>query len=116
MSNRSDMKDVKEIQGIEVTESIKYLGTYLFCDRKKTIASIKTQMQKFMSYLRGKIRTEQLTTAAIIFGAYYRSLMIYFLTPLFAAGAITGKEIDNIEANFKRSQYGLKGDIKSQSI
>lgn len=69
-----------------------------------------------MGYLRGKIRTENITTAAIIFSAYYRSLMIYFLTPLFAAGAITGKEIEKIEAHTKRSQYGLKGDIKSESI
>jgi hypothetical protein len=69
-----------------------------------------------MGYLRGKIRTDQLTTTAIVFGAYYRSFMIYFLTPLFAAGAITSKEIDDIEAHTKRSQYGLKGDIKSESI
>jgi hypothetical protein len=29
--------------------------------------------------------------------------MIYFLAPLHAAGAITEKEIDNIEANLKKT-------------
>ena len=69
-----------------------------------------------MGFLRGKIRTEHMDTVGIIYSAYYRSLLIYFLTPLFAAGAITEYEIDKMEAHIKKSQYGLKGDITSNSI
>jgi len=39
--------------------------------------------------------------------------MVYFLTPLAAAGGITEKEIENIEAHMKKCQYGLKGDISN---
>ena len=44
MSNRPDMIGVEEIDGIQVSESIKYLGMRIFCDRKKTSSSIKDQM------------------------------------------------------------------------
>jgi hypothetical protein len=38
------MEGVKEIQGIKVSESIKYLGIELYCDRQKTIKSAKGQV------------------------------------------------------------------------
>ena len=53
---------------------------------------------------------------ALIYSAYYRSLMIYYLVPLHAAGAITTKEIDLIDADAKRNCFGLRGDFKSESI
>lgn len=55
-----------------------------------------------MGFLRGKVRSEDLTTTALIFSAYHRSLMIYYITPLSAAGGITKKEISDIEANLKK--------------
>jgi hypothetical protein len=55
-------------------------------------------------------------TQSIIFSAYYRSLITYFMVPLYAAGAITEQEVNDQESNIKRSQYGWKGDIKNQSI
>jgi hypothetical protein len=70
-------------------------------------------MQKFMNCLRERIRTDSLNTSAIILSSFYRSLMVYFLTPLAAAGGITEKEIENIEAHMKKCQYGLKGDISN---
>lgn len=68
--------------------------------------------------MQNKIRTDDLSTMALIHSAYYRSLMIYYLVPLFAAGAITEKEIDMIEAEAeaKKKQFGLKGDLQSASI
>jgi hypothetical protein len=42
--------------------------------------------------------------------------MIYYLTPLAAAGGITEKEIESIEANMKKCQYGLKGDIQNDTV
>ena len=41
MSDREDMEGVEHISGIKVTESIKYLGIYLFCDRPKLLKSVK---------------------------------------------------------------------------
>ena len=42
--------------------------------------------------------------------------MIYFLTPLYAAGAITEAEIDKLEAQLIRKQLGLEGDVKNENI
>ena len=42
--------------------------------------------------------------------------MIYYLTPLSAAGSITEKEIEGIEANMKKAYYGIKGDISNETI
>jgi len=89
MSNRPEMADVTHVRGIKVTDSINYLGVKLYCDKKNTIQAIKAKMQKYLGCLRGRIRTNSLDSTAIIYGAFYRSLMIYFLTPLAAAGAIT---------------------------
>jgi hypothetical protein len=47
MINLSSMAGVKEIDGIKVTESIKYLGVDLFCEREKTISSIKHRSKSF---------------------------------------------------------------------
>jgi len=73
-------------------------------------------MQKFLGCLRGRIRANDLNTTAIIFSAFNRSLMIYYFTQLVAAGGITEKEIENIEAQMKKSQYGLKGDVPSATV
>ena len=69
-----------------------------------------------MFFIKGKIRVEDLTATALIFSAYHRSLMIYFLTPLSAAGAITKKEINSIEAHLKKQMYGLRGDLTHELV
>lgn len=78
---------------IKISDHIRYLGTDIYCDRKRTIASVKEQVKKFLQYLRGKIRSSNLDTQALIFSAYYRSLKTYFMLPLFAAGAIHSRRL-----------------------
>ena len=46
MSDREDMTDVGKILDIKVTDSIKYLGIHLNCDRPKLLASVKAQVKK----------------------------------------------------------------------
>lgn len=69
-----------------------------------------------MFFIKGKIRVQDLTAVALIFSAYHRSLMIYFLTPLSAAGAITKKELHDMEAFLKKQMYGLEGDITNDLV
>ena len=52
--------------------------------------------------MKGKIRSNDENTNALIFSAFYRSLLIYFLTPIYAAGGINKLQIDLMEANLKR--------------
>lgn len=102
MTDRKDMEGVKEIYGIELKDKIKYLCVNLFCDRQKTVQSMKDQTKKYMSYLKGRVRTQNTSLMHVIFQAFYRLLLIYFMVPLFAAGAITEKEIQMYEAQLIR--------------
>ena len=43
-------------------------------------------------------------------------MIIYFMRPLHAAGAITEDEITKFETLLVREKFGLKGDIKSEEI
>jgi hypothetical protein len=80
----------------------------LFCDRQETVKSIKVQINKFMIYLKGRIYTDDITTMTLINRACFRSLMVYFLPPLHAAGAITRTELNKLDAENKRSSLGCK--------
>jgi hypothetical protein len=55
MTDVKGLAECKEIGGVEVTESIKYLGMTLFCDRQKTLRAAKSKMKKYMIYLKRKI-------------------------------------------------------------
>ena len=52
----------------------------------------------------------------LIFSAFYRSLLVYFMTPLYAARAITESEIASLETQLIRDKFGLKGDVKNEDI
>ena len=84
-----DLKDVKEIEGIKVTNSFKYLGMKISCDRKKVVDVAKNNCSKFLHILRGKLNSSNEELTALIYGAFHRSLAIYYFTPLFSAGLIT---------------------------
>ena len=85
MSDREDMTNVEKILDIKVTESIKNIGIHLYCDRPKLLTSVKAQVKKYMNYLKLRIRSDNLDQVRLIFSAFYRSLLIYYLTPIFAA-------------------------------
>ena len=42
--------------------------------------------------------------------------MINYLSPLYAVGAITDKQIDCLEANLIKEEFGLNGDNSNQNI
>ena len=69
-----------------------------------------------MNYLKGRIQTKNTTLMLILFSAFYRSMIIYFMTRLHAAGAITEEENTKFETLLIREQLGLVGDIKSDVI
>jgi predicted transcriptional regulator len=52
------MEGVKEISGIPIIDTMKYLGIIIFCDRQKTIKSIKDHCKKYMGYLKGRLQTK----------------------------------------------------------
>lgn len=66
--------------------------------------------------LKGKIQTQHEPLRKLIFGAYFKSLIIYFFTPLYSAGVVNRNDIFMYEAKLKRQNLLLPGDIKSTVI
>jgi hypothetical protein len=69
-----------------------------------------------LTYLKGRIQTNNLQLTQIIFSAFYRYLLIYFMNLLYTAGAVTEAEINKLEAQITRKQLGLQGDVKNDNI
>ena len=95
---------------------MKYLGLTLVCDRLQLIKSAKNKCKKFVHFVKGRIRTNSQELTQLIIAAYFRSLLVYYITPLYAAGAIGRDALLNMEANFVRKQLLIPPDIKNDSV
>jgi len=86
--------------GVEVVKALKYLE--ICSDRKQLIAHAKEKCRKQMAIIRGKVQSTTPEVAKLLQAWYYRSLLLYYLTPLLAAGVINKKEINMFEAELIR--------------
>ena len=116
MTDRQDMANCTDIKSIMISDHINYLGIKLFCDRQKTLNAAKDNVKRYMQYLKGRIQTQNFTLAHILFSAFYRSLLIYFMTPMFAAGTITKVELNSLRAQLIRNQFGIKCEVADENI
>lgn len=66
--------------------------------------------------IKSKIQTQHESLKNLIFGSFFKSLIIYFMTPLYAAGAINRQEIVMYEASLKRKNLLLPNDITSTAV
>jgi hypothetical protein len=110
------MKGVDKLEEINVVQQIKYLGCKISLSKKQLINDAKQTAQKYMSFIRGRIQTNSEKLQKVIHGAFYKSLLIYFFTPLYAARIISRNEIEMFEASLIRKQLLLPNDIKSNVI
>ena len=102
MTDREDIDGVEEICSVKIVEKIRYLGIYLYCDRPKLLESVKAQVKKYIGYVKLKIRSNNLDLVRLIFSAFYRSMLIYYLTPVYAAAAINEEDINKLETQIIR--------------
>jgi len=116
LTDREDLKSVKTIEGIEVRPQIKYLGLNVMCDRGALIKETKKNCRKFLGFVRGRIQTKDKELFALIMGAFYRSLICYYFTPLLGAGVVSKAQIHSFELQQIRKQHLMPNDIKSQAI
>ena len=83
------MIGVTELEGIQTANQIRYLGYNICLSRKQLIHNAKAQAKQYLSSIKGKIQTNKQHLQKIIFSSFFKSLIIYFFTPLYAAGIIT---------------------------
>lgn len=98
ISDRVELKETPSIGGVDVVDKLRYLGLDLTCDRQKLAKLAKARCKKFLAFVKGKIQTDDQDLTKLIIGAYCRSMLMYYLTPILAAGAISKKEIQDFEA------------------
>ena len=63
---------------------------------------MKAQVKKYIGYVKLKIRSNNLDLVRLIFSAFYRSMLIYYLTPVYAAAAINEEDINKLETQIIR--------------
>ena len=80
---------ITEIAGIKIVKKIKYLGVKISCDRKTIRKDAELACKKYIGYIKDKIQTKETGLKNLIHGAFYRSLIIYFFTPLLGAGLVS---------------------------
>ena len=68
---------------------MKYLGLSISCDRGKLLKDAKASIKRFVGYIKGKIQTKDKELQQLIHGAFYRSVLIYYFTPLLGAGIVS---------------------------
>ena len=97
------MADKEEIEGIKIVPKIKYLGLLISCDRAQIKRDAKAKCKKFIDFVKGKIQTRDPSLMKVIQAAYYRSLLVYFMTPLLGAGIMKKQEINGFEDSLRRT-------------
>lgn len=75
------------------------------------ISNAKRDAQKYLGLLRGKIQKQHEPLRKIIFSFYFKSLIIYFFTPVCAAGIVNRNDIKMYEASLKEKNLLLPIDI-----
>ena len=98
---------------MEVVPQLKYLGMDIICDRPKLIKAVKNRCKKLLGYVKGKIHVKCPDLKQIVLASFYRSALVYFLTPLMAAGAITKQEISDFEAHLTRKQLLIPSNVSN---
>jgi hypothetical protein len=117
----SDQKEVKllkltEIAGIEIKSEIKYLGFKFALRKDAFIQNAKNDATKCLSVIKGKIQTQHEPLKKLILGAFFKILLIYFFSPLYAAGIINRNDVFQYEAQLKRKNILFQNDNASAII
>ena len=66
--------------------------------------------------VKGKIQSRNQELNNKIHSAFYRYLLVYYLTPLLAAGAITKVEIMDFEAQLMKKQLLLPNNVRNKVV
>lgn len=78
----------EDIAGVRRVQEVKYLGVVIARDDKEMVNKNRAAVGKYLSFIKGKMRSASLDVKAALMQAYVKSLIVYFGTPLLAAGKV----------------------------
>ena len=105
-----------EIAGVKVKDCVRYLGMRISTDVQTTISHAKSDIQRYLAMVKGRLRYAAPQVKEEVLGAYVRQLLIYFSTPLVVAKAIKLEAVDRWEEEIYRKMYLLPKDLKRSAI
>ena len=79
-------EEIAEIDGVKIVNKVKYLGMVISTDTKEIIKDAKNSIRRNVACFKGRLRYTSLEVKEQLILSYSRSLLIYFGTPLMAAG------------------------------
>ena len=89
--------NIKQIEGIEVKDNVKYLGLKLVCDRKKQKKEVDIQIRRNVGFLKWKLRFADSMVMETLINSFGRSLLIYLGTPMVAGELWKTSDIEKKE-------------------
>lgn len=107
---------LSEAPTIRRVESTKYLGMTIFKNTKDTIRTAWACTKRYLGFVKGKLRQVNPEVKEAILSTYARSLLIYYGTPLAAAGYITDIQVEAQERELFRVIHLLPKDINRNAI
>lgn len=102
---------MEEIEGVKITEQVKYLGMKLTMDVDQIKRDAMVSTEKNLGWIRNKVKFVDSDIKEHMICAYARSLIIYHGTPLVAAKVWKQQDIESLERRSYRKAYGLSHDI-----
>ncbi len=102
LSDRREMLHVPSILGIKKLKVVKYLGMKISLNGSRIVGEAKASIVANAKLIASRIQSQSSAVQVVMFTAYIRSLLIYHMTSLVAAGYKTLKDIDTYEIQLKR--------------
>lgn len=111
--NKED--DKREFLGVQVRCYLDLLGMKIFTTKTETLKAAEKAVKKKLLSMQGQFRCVDQRLNQAIVAAYVRSVISYHYTPLFAAGLVVRKDVDQREIILMKKVLGIASSA-SQNV
>ena len=116
MADHKSFMNTQELCGIKISSKVKYLGLTLSLNKQEIVKDAKNQIKRYLNGIRNKLWKCKEDVKELLFTSYIRSLIVYYMTSLKAAGMISLDKISGYETHLRRLFLRYPHDIKAKAI
>jgi hypothetical protein len=80
------------------------------------VQQVKNKVRVIVSNFAPRLRNLSPQVSELVITSYIRSLILYYLTPLMAAGYIDSQQINMLDASIRRKLYSVPKDIHHTTV
>ena len=104
------------IAGIPIAKKIKYLVYQFSPVKKQILEDAWANIKKHLNFIQQKLRARNLEVQAILFSAYGRSVIFYFVTPLVTCNVWDLDDVSSLGNKNRHKVLGLGNFISGDQI